>query len=384
MFSHIFKYRLRCILRDRQMMFWTLLFPIILATLFNMAFSNLSKSELFSKIKIAVVTTPEYDENTAFKEAIAAVSNSQIGEDRNKLFDVIYTSEEEGAQLLDEGEIEGYILLEDDIQLVVKESGLEETIIKGFIDDFKQSSATIERIVSRNDDAIQEGLLDDLVNRRSYLKEIQSGRSDPDITVNYFYTLIAMACLYGGFLGLKEVTAIQADLSPQGLRVNNAPTHKLKIFIVAMLAATVIQLFVIFVLLAYLMLVLKVNFGGQLGYIIIACTVGTLTGVTFGAFIASIVKGGEGIKIGILIGASMTMSFLSGMMYDKMKYIISTNIPILGYLNPANLITDCFYSLYFYHTYSQFYTNIAILCGFILLFSTGTYFILRRQKHASL
>jgi ABC-2 type transport system permease protein len=384
MFSHIFIYRMKCIVRDRQLMFWTLVFPILLATLFNMAFSNLSNSELFSKIKIAVVATPEYEENTAFKEAITAVSNSHMGEDGNNLFDVKYTSEEEGAKLLNEGEVEGYILFDNGIQLVVKESGLQETIIKGFIDDFKQTSATIERIASRNYDTLQEGLLDDVINRRSYLKETPSGRSEPDLTVNYFYTLIAMACLYGGFLGLKEVTSVQADLSPQGSRVNNAPTHKLKVFIISMLAATVVQLFVIFVLLAYLILILKVNFGGQLGYIILACTVGTLTGVTFGAFIASIVKGGEGIKIGILIGVSMIMSFLSGMMYDKIKYIISTNIPILGYLNPANLITDCFYSLYFYHTYTKFYTNIAVLCGFIFVFSIGTYFVLRRQKYASL
>jgi len=366
------------------MMFWTLVFPILLATLFNLAFSNLSEGELFSEIKVAVVANPAHEENTAFKEAIAAVSNSHIGEEENNLFDVIYTSEEEGAKLLDEGEIEGYILLDGGIQLIVKESGLEETIIKGFIDDFQQTSATVGRIVSRNDDAIQEGLLDDVNNRRSYLKETPSGRSDPDLTVNYFYTLIAMACLYGGFLGLKEVTSVQADLSPQGLRVNNAPTHKLKVFIISIFAATVVQLFVIFMLLVYLILILKVNFGGQLGYIILASTVGTLTGVTFGAFIASIVKGGEGLKVGILTGVSMTMSFLSGMMYDKMKYIISTNMPILGYLNPANLITDCFYSLYFYHTYTQFYTNIAVLCSFIFLFSIGTYFVLRRQKYASL
>ncbi len=78
------------------------------------------------------------------------------------------------------------------------------------------------------------------------------------------------------------------------------------------------------------------------------------------------------------------MSFLSGMMYDKMKYIVSTRIPILGYLNPVNLITDCFYSLYYYDTHSRFFINIVILCVFIAIFSLCTYLVLRRQRYTSL
>ena len=106
-----------------------------------------------------------------------------------------------------------------------------------------------------------------------------------------------------------------------------------------------VQLSEIFVLLAYLIFVLNIDFGNQIAYIILTCVVGTITGITFGSLIASVVNGKEGTRVGVLIGSSMLMSFLSGMMYDKMKYIISANVPILGYLNPANLITDCFYSL---------------------------------------
>lgn len=42
MFLFNYRYRLKCILRDRQLMFWTLLFPILLATLFNLALSNIT------------------------------------------------------------------------------------------------------------------------------------------------------------------------------------------------------------------------------------------------------------------------------------------------------------------------------------------------------
>lgn len=383
MFLHNYIYRLKCIIKDKQTMFWTLLFPLLLSTLFNMAFSNLSSSEKFTKIKIGIVNNAEYSQNTDFIKAIDSVSNSDKSAGKSNLFDIKYASKEEADKLLENNKVEGYIYFDNGIKLVVKDSGLNQTIIKAFLDDYKQTSSTIVTIISKNPSS-QNNLLNNVSNRTEYLKEVSASKAAPDTTVNYFYALIAMACLYGSFLGLKEVVAIQANLSPQGARVNMAPTHKIKIFGASILAAATIQLAVIFTLLAYLNFVLKVKFGSQLGYISLTCVVGTITGVTFGTCVASIVKSGEGLKVAILIGLSMLMSFLSGMMYDKMKYIINTNVPILGYLNPANLITDCFYSLYYYDTHAQYFTDLILLCGFAIVFSFITYFVLRRQKYASL
>lgn len=383
MFFHNYLYRLKCIVRDKQTMFWTFLFPILLATLFYMAFSNLSSSENFSEIKIGIVNNDEYKKNIDFIKAIEQVSSSNSSRESN-LFDITFISKEEGDKLLEDGKIEGYIYFDNGIKLDVKKSGINQSIIKGFLDDFKQTSSTVVTIVSNNPAAIQNGLLNNISSRTEYLKEVAPSKAAPNTVVNYFYALIAMACLYGSFCGLKEVNAIQANLSPQGARVNVAPTHKLKIFMASMLAATTVQLVEIFALLGYLTLILKVNFGSQLGYIALTCVIGTITGVTFGTCIASIVKKGEGIKIGILIGLSMIMSFLSGMMNHDMKYIVNKNVPILGYLNPANLITDCFYSLYYYNTHAQFFKDIVLLSVFAAVFSIITYLVLRRQKYASL
>jgi ABC-2 type transport system permease protein len=366
------------------MIFWTFIFPVLLATLFNMAFSNLSSAEKFSRIKIGIVNNEEYKKHTDFIEAISSVSNSNKSEGKSNLFDIKYASKEEADKLLENSKIEGYIYFDNEIKLVVKKSGINQTIIKSFLDDFKQTSSTMVTIIQKNPAAVENGLLDSVSNRADYLKEVSVSKSAPNTVVNYFYTLIAMACLYGSFLGLKEVMAIQANLSAQGARVNMAPIHKIKAFMASMLAATTVQLTEIFILLAYLILILKVDFGNQLGYIALTCIIGTITGVTFGTCVASIVKKGEGLKVAILIGVTMLMSFLSGMMFDKMKYIVSTNFPILSYINPVNLITDAFYSLYYYNTHVKFFTDIVLLCITSVIFSIITYFVLRRQKYASL
>lgn len=382
MFIHNYLYRLKCILRDKQTMFWTLIFPILLATLFNMAFSNLSNAENFSEIKVGIVNDEEYKKSTEFIKAIESVSNSNSSSQIN-LFDVEYITKEEAQELLDDSKIEGCIYIKDGINLVVKETGINKTIIKSFLDDFKQTTSTVTRIISSNPSVVEK-VVSGISRREDFLREVPISTTAPDTVVNYFYSLIAMACLYGSFCGLKEVTALQANLSSQGARLNMAPTHKMKVFLSSVAAATTVQLGVIFILLGYLTFGLKISFGNQFGYIALTCLVGTITGVTFGTCVASVVKKGEGIKVAILISLSMIMSFLSGMMQDKIKYIVTEKSPIVGYLNPANLITDSFYSLYYYNTHTQFFTNITLLCLFSVVFSIITYLVIRRQKYASL
>ncbi len=375
MFLFNYRYRLKCIFKDRQLIFWTFLFPILLATLFNLAFSNLSSADNFVKVNVAVVQNAELDQNPAFTQAL---------EGADDLFVVQNTTQEEADKLLKDNQIDGYIVFDSALNLVVNQSGLSQTIIREFLDDFKQSSATIITIITENPSALENGVLAGVSSRTEYLTAVSASQSNPDPVVNYFYALIAMTCLYGGFLGVKEVVAIQADLSAIGARINLAPTNKLMVFLSSILAATTVQLLELLMLLFFLIEVLGISFGNQLGYIVLTCVVGSLTGVTFGSCIAAIIKKSEGLKIGILIGSTMTMSFLAGMMSADMKYLIMINFPILGYLNPINLITDCFYALYYYNSHTQFFTDILLLCGFIIAFSSVTYFVLRRQKYASL
>lgn len=374
MFWHNYFYRLKCVLRDRQTMFWTLLFPIILASLFFLALSNIGSIDNFKQINLALVLNRDEHENTAFFKAAEEAD----------LFNITKTSQEQANGLLNDNQVDGIIIFDRNPELIVSQPGINQTIIKSFLDQYLQISSTLTAIMTDNPQVPVAGLIDSLAASDDYITEVTSSRNQPDPVVNYFYSLIAMACLYGGFLGLKEISVIQADLSNEGARVSVAPASKPKVFLSSMLAATTIQVVVITLLMCFLIFVLKINFGDQLAYIALTCLVGSITGVSFGAFIAAIVKRNEGIKIGILIGSTMAMSFLAGMMFENMKYIISKNLPILSYLNPANLITDSFYALYFYTDHSRFFTNILLLCAFNVVFSIITFLVIRRQKYASL
>ena len=138
------------------------------------------------------------------------------------------------------------------------------------------------------------------------------------------------------------------------------------------------------VLFLYTIFVLKINYDSNIWYIVLLAIVGSIAGLSLGVFIASIFKVNENAKSGILIAITMFYSFLSGMMGITMKYVIDKNIPIINKINPAALITDGFYSLYYYDTLNRYFFNVIslILYSFILLSISSI--VLRRQKYDSI
>lgn len=378
MFAHIFKYRLKCLLRDKETTFWTLVFPLLLAVFFNMALSNVNSGEIFKAINIAVVDDVNYQSNQYFKTALNEASQ---GDD--KLFNLKVTSKDNADQLLNNNSIAGYIVVETPIKLVVNKSGFNQNIIKSFIDNYLQTVSAVDSILLANP-KVQQELLSNLGERQQYVTEISGTSAEPNNILNIFYTLIAMACFYGGFLGMRDVTDIQADISPLAARINVAPVHKLKTFISSVSTSLLIHLSEMLLLLIFLRFVLQVDFGSKVGCVLLTTVIGSVAGVFSGAFISALVKKSEGMKVAILIGVTMVGCFLAGMMYQNMKYVVAQKVPVLSYLNPVNLLTDAFYSLYYYDTLSRYALNIGILCVFIVIFCIGTYITIRRRKYANL
>ncbi len=380
MFLHIFVNRFKCLIRDKQVVFWTFFYPIVLATLFSLAFSNITSADNFVSIPIAVVDNAEYRNETAFASVLESVSDTNANAE-DKLFHVTVATKEQAEESLKNSKIKGYILFENGAHVVVKESGFGQSILKEFMDSYLQTGSAVRSVIAANPAAAANVMN---ITQKSYLADQAPNKENANSTMIYFYALIAMASLFGGFWGMREITDIQADLSPQGARVNLAPIHKMKALGYSMLASISIHFLSLLFLVAYLSLVLQVDFGGQIGYVILTCFMGSMVGISFGAMISAIVKSKEQVKTAVLICSSLALSFLSGLMVMEVKYTVTHAVPILAYINPANLISDALYSLYYYSSHARFFLNIGLLAGLSIVFYLVVYFVTRRQKYASL
>jgi len=375
MFFHNFKYRFKIIAKDKGTMFWTLLFPILLSTLFFMAFGQLGSQEFLETIDIAIVDTGN-DANF-----VELAKNLSTGE--SKLFNVSLTTTENALSLLEDDKVEGIIDTKSPLSLTVKRSGISESILKTFIDTYSANITSITRIANEDPTRIERAL-EILSEDRTFIENLPITKNDPNSIVIYFYSLLAMTTIFGGFLGMTEVNAVQANLSEHAARINFVPFHKLKMFASGVIAAFLMQFIKMTIVLSYLLFVLSIDFGDRFSLIVLTIAICTLLGITFGAFITSLIKGSEGLKTGILIAAGNIGGFLSGMMSVDIKYVIDSNVPIISRVNPASLITDAFFSLYYFHSLDRYLQNMISIVVLIIIFSISTYIVIRRQKYVSI
>ena len=393
MFLHNFKYSLKTLFKNKMLIFWTFAFPIILGTFFNMAFADVINKEKLSVIDIAIIDNEDYQNNKIFKTAFESLSDENS---EDQMFNTKLLDEEKAKEMLNKEEIVGYLKMQgNDPKLVFQKNGVNQTIFKYVVEEIVQRSSIVENI-SKDEIKKQREQGNYAVDAESIVKRVINETSNTEIefkntankNLNYmmieFYTLIAMTCLYGGILGMVAINQTLPNMSNKGKRVAVAPTKKGTIILSSLLAGYVAQLLGLVILFAYTIFALKVDYGEHTGLVILLAMIGSLTGLSMGVAVGTLSKKSEGAKSGILIAITMTGCFFAGMMGVTLKYVIDKGMPIINKINPANMITDGFYSLYYYNTLDRFWFNVASLGVLCVVLITISFLSLRRQKYDSI
>jgi len=377
MFRNIFVKRLLFSVRDRGTLIWTLIFPLILATMFFAVFGRLDTEGLLVSFPMGVVHDEAFLRDASFSAALESVS----GEDG--LFELhTFQTRAEAYAALEDGLIDGFFLAGETPTLVVKSDGVEQTIAKTFIDRYIQTRSSIEHILKANPAAAAD--LPVLLTAESFTTEITLSHNPPSNKLNYFYALLAMVSMYGCFQGQNSVYYLQANMSALGARRSLAPVKRWRMLIYDLLGGLTVQFACVLITLAYMIFALGIDFGRQVGFVILTCFAGSTLGMAFGAMVSSASKLKESAKNAIMISVSMICVFLSGLMIGGINYIIAQRAPVLAWINPAARITDAFYSLYFYDTYERFLLNIAVVIGMTVIMFIIAAVSLRRQRYESI
>ena len=393
MFIHNLKYTIKTLFKNKVLIFWTFAFPIILGIFFNMAFSNIEKDEMLQIFDIAVVDNEEFKTQEIYKEALKELSSD---DNEDKLFNIKYVTENEANELLDNSDIKGYVVFKDNKpQVVVKENGTYQTLLKFVITEISQnktiveglSRESIEKEIAKGNytfdaEKIVKDILRKIENEEVNLKNISNANLSY-MQIEY-YTLISMACMYGGMLWLTAINNCLANMSNKGKRISVSPNKKSIIVLSSAIGSYIVSLTGIALLMVFLKIVIKANFGDNMPLIMLLSAVGDLAGISLGILIASVFKVSEGAKTGITIAITMFLSVLSGMMGVTLKYVIDKNIPIINLINPNNLITDGFYSLYYYNTLDRYCRDIRYLLIFVAICLIISFVSLRREKYDSI
>ena len=394
MFINNFKYSFKVLIRNKGLIFWTFAFPILLGLFFYLAFSDIENKENFKQIDIAVIENKEFQNDEFYKEAIKELSDKN---NSSRIFNTKYVSKKDAEEKLKNKKISGYLeFTNDNVNITVNSSGVNETIIKYVVSELKSDRKIMNDLVRREVIKSQNNSYDKNINYEEIYNNVIKILNEDNVKLNNisnknlsytmieYYTLIAMACLYGSMLSMYITNFKLANMNSVGKRTSLSPTSKTKLLLSSLLSSYLVQLIGLTLLFIFIIFVIKVDYGNNLPLVIALSLVGSLSGLTLGVFVASKFKVSEGSKIGILISVIMLGSFLSGMMGITMKYVIDKNIPIINKLNPVNMITDGLYSLYYYNTLDRYYFNIISLVIFSIIMMILSINSLRRQKYDSI
>lgn len=382
MFFHNLKYSLKSLIKNKGLLFWTFLFPLLMATLFNMAFGNWVESEKFESIDIVIIKNSYYEDNEVAKRVFESISSGE-----NRVFNITYVSDDVALKLLNDDKITGYIKYYDGgSNITVKSNGVSATIIKSVVDEIDTYNVMFNDLIEKEltssfdiDKAVTEAIKK-FENIQVKTKDVSVKKID--IAVIEYYSLLSMTCLYGGFIALTCISNSLASISSRGKRVEVAPTKKSVIILSSLLSSFIVQMIGVLLLLTYLKLIGVNLYANVLGLMVVT-VLGVLAGIALGLLISVVNNKNEGVKFGIVIAVSMACSVLAGLTGVSLKYVVDSNFPIINKINPAAMITDGLYALY-YEDISRFNYNMISLIIFVVVLVFISVVSLRRKKYDSI
>lgn len=375
-------YGIKVLLRSRAYLFWCLCFPMVLGTLFHVAFGNLAAGEEFAPVKTAVVLK-EGDEGETFREFL-----QEFGEPgENQLLEITYATEEEAMALLEKKEVTGILYGGEEVTLTI--SGemdydkLNQSILQTFVEHFRSNYHALMDVAKKHPENLA-AVVEALSHEIRYNNQISFAKGNMDESLSYFFNLIAMTCMFGCTAGANVAIHSQANLSTLAMRKGVSPVRKLVNLLGEITATFLVQFAIACISVFYLWLVLKVDLGNHLGYVILIVFAGCLEGVSFGFLIGCIGKMSESAKTGLLMAVTMVLCFLSGLMVQGMRLLVERTMPFLNKINPSALISDSFYSLAVYESHSRYMQNIGTLFLLSAVFFLVGVALVRRERYASL
>jgi ABC-2 type transport system permease protein len=380
MFIRMFFYKIKEISRNRTLLGWNLVFPLVLSTAFFLGFGNMIKDDpdTFKTIDVGYVNTDE--ENSPFSQVLTSLSKKNDG---TQVLEVHKFSDVEDAKTaLDGDEVEGiYIEESGEVKTIVPANGLVSTTLNQIVREYENGKVVIENIAKDHPENMMKAISMLEINK-SVLKEYDFGTNTSPY-LQYYFALIAMSSLFSSWISTRMLEGMCANLSENGKRFECAPVYKLPSIVAGILAGVVLQAISNAIVVFYVEGVLGIEFGIPLLNILAITTLGSALGISLGVLIGSLCKN-PNLLVAIPLCFSMTCSFLSGLMWHQIRQLIEYHCPIINRINPAALLTDCLYVRATYGKTEVYYRDIFTMLIIIAACLIISAMFLRRRKYVSL
>lgn len=371
-------------IREKSNIFWTMIFPLILATLFHFTLGEMLDQNGMETISAAYVTqsaaesaeSPSHQEKDSFLEYLESFDNSWLK--------ILPMTEKEAENALKNDEILGTFYGGEEKSLTIGENSTYTSILSQVLEIYEKNEVLIARIAQDHPEHLSDAVAA-LEDYKTCTETVTFGGTSMDSVQNYFFALIAMTCLYGSFMGMYNAVGVQANTSVLGARLTAGCVKRYKSIAASLLSSWMISFLEVLILLFYMDVILgDIDLSGQILQIFVICAAATLYSCSLGMVIGTVGSWSANLKNGIVVAVSMACSFAADLMLSGVKSAIETYAPVINRINPGALTTDAFYSVLVYNDTEKYFRSLILLTVFALLLLTAAVLSMRRMRYESI
>lgn len=388
---------LRTLIRNPIVVVWTLVFPVVLSTLFMLMFQDMRTDGSVDPVPVAVVADAAWEES-----AFAPVAEA-LAEGDEAILSIVEAADADAAyDLFTAGEVDGVLQVDaaGEVKLTVAPESsaahqstrgsmydINRSILEVVASSYAQTAALMEDVAADDPQA----LADPVAVAEALALEARSERvsltvGTPDETVRYYYALLGMATMFAANLSLTAVAGIQPRNSAAAARRSIAGVSRTRQIAGATLASWLLAFIFLSVAFCYIRLVVGVEFAGREGLCLVGIAAGSLLATGLGAAVGALPVR-ENAATGILTCLTVVLSIFAGLYGEPVMELadaVAEAAPLSAWINPAKLMSDLFYSLYYYESLVPFAARVvACVAGGAVLFALAIP-VMRRQRYAHL
>lgn len=414
---------LRINLREKSSLFWLFCFPILLSTMFLGMFGNLGATYEITTMRFAVVANDDYCKAEGAQQLIAAMQRTPVAPqacgtapatmdvdagdtDLRDLLDVtaVDTVGDASDLINDDHDVRGFLTVDGDgmVHMTISRATVSNandamgspglpislSILNGAIGMFNRQTLTVAQIMGADPAVLHDADFTAAVQETpDFTHQVRLTNFKPDESARYYYALLAMTALMAMSFAVTTVCATQANLSALGMRRSMAPLTRLRQLMGGFLASWLCTFCSLLVALLYIHFVCRISFGGRWAATMLAIVVASFASNALGTLLGSLPKLTAGTKIGLTTAISCVLSLLSGLYGSGAMALsdwIQRNAPIVVMINPTQQVTNLFYDILYYDSYTPFFRTVGILLTMAVLALALATVFLRRQRYAHL
>ena len=442
-----FKATVRTLLLTPSAVVWTLIFPIVLATVFNFMFEPMRSTGSVEAVDVAVVAEDAW-EDSPFSQVVDTLSEA----DEPLLAVHPVATEQEARELIAEGSVAGAYIVDaagnernaeqsgsdeldavdaagpadaagaasgsgtaagsSDVSTVTSSAGstgapriilapagsgtgsdasydVNRAILESVVTSYLQSEALIEELATHDPVALSDPTtIENALGLSVSVREVSLTHAQPDSMVRFYYALLGMASIFAAQLAGESVWHLQPTSSAAGARRTVSSTSRMRLLIPTIGACWAISTTFLAIAFGYICLTAHIDFSGREGLCLVGIAASSLLSCGIGALVGALPgRMGSDSRRGILTALTCLLSLFAGLYGEPTMELADTVahvFPAATWLNPVCLIRDLFYTVYYYDTLVPFSLRLAACAGIAAVLLAVSAACMRRSAHEHL